>query len=173
MCDKGVDTFLFVLDSVRHRYKTQEVCDKFVSNDPFMLKYCLDRYKTQEMCDKAVDYFLPALKFVPNLFFTRKVIKKLHNGLFTSDNILSFDENSDNVTFFSDEVGIISEDLSNINLDDVKFYEDDPETIIYVRLMDWRNRFKKRKVFKKRFKQRTNTYSITSYKMVRLVSARR
>ena len=69
-----------------------------------MLKYCLNRYKTQKMCDKAFDDFLPALKFVPDWF-----------------DILFFDEESGNVTFSSDEMGVLSVDLKNINLDDVDF----------------------------------------------------
>ena len=42
------------------------------------------------MCDKAVDDFLSALKFVPDWFVTSKIIKKLHNALFTDDDILFF-----------------------------------------------------------------------------------
>ena len=42
-----------------------------------MLKYCLDRYKTQEICDEAVDSYLAALKFVPDWFVTREMIKNL------------------------------------------------------------------------------------------------
>ena len=55
MCDKTVDNFPSVFDSVPDRYKTQKMCVKVVSNKPFMLKYCVDRYKAQKMCDKAVD----------------------------------------------------------------------------------------------------------------------
>ena len=51
------------------------MCDEIVSDDPFKLKYCHDRYKTQEMCNNTVDDFLPALKFVPDWFVTRKMIK--------------------------------------------------------------------------------------------------
>ena len=114
-----------------------------------MLRYCLDRYKTQEVCDKPVDDFLPALKFVPDWFATSEMIKKLHNALFTDDNILFFDEDSGNVTFSSDEIGILSVDLNIINLDDVNFDKDDPETSIHARLMAWHNRLKQRKAFKK------------------------
>ena len=87
------------------------------------------------MYDKVVVDFLPALKFVPNWFVTSKMIKKLHNTLFTDDDILFFDGDSVSVTYFSDELGILSVDINNINLDDVNFYEDDHETIIHVRLM--------------------------------------
>ena len=87
------------------------------------------------MNDKVVDDFLPALKFIPNWFVTSKMIKKLHNTLFTDDGMLFFDGDSVSVTFFGDELGILSVDINNINLDDVSFFEDDPETIIHVRLM--------------------------------------
>ena len=112
-----------------------------------MLKYCRDRYKTQKMCGKAVDDFLPAVNFADDWFVTSKMIKKLHNALFTDDDKLFFDENSCNVRFPSDEIGFLSLDLNNINLDDVNFEEDDPET--HISLMVWRNKSKKRKAFKK------------------------
>ena len=44
---------------------------------------------------------------------------------------------------------ILSVDLSNINIDDVNFDEDDPGTIIHARLMAWHNMFTQSKVFKK------------------------
>ena len=46
-----------------------------------------------------------------------------------------FNEDSSNVTFSRDEMGILRVDLDKINLGDVNFDEDHPETIIYVRLM--------------------------------------
>ena len=50
-------------------------------------------------------------------------------------------EDSDNVTFSSDEMGFRSVDLNNINLDDANFDENYPETIIHVRRMAWHNTF--------------------------------
>ena len=99
MCVKAVDTCPFVFESVPDQYKTQEVFNKAVSVYPFMLKYYLDRYKTQKVYDKAVDDFIPALKIVRNWLFTSKMNEKFHNGLF-------FDDDSSNVTFSSDEMGI-------------------------------------------------------------------
>ena len=46
-------------------------------------------------------------------------------------------------------MGILNVDLSNINLDEVNIYNDDPEIVVHVRLMAWGNRFKQRKAFKK------------------------
>ena len=115
------------------RYKTQKICDKTVSKDPFTVKYCHGRYKTQEICDKAIDHFLPALKFVSNWFVRSKMIKKVHSFFFANNDIFFFDEDSGNVTFSSDEMGILCIDLNNVNVDDINFDEDDPETIIHVR----------------------------------------
>ena len=145
---KAVDTCPFVFHSVPDQYKTTEMCDKVVSNDLLMLKYCLDRYKTQGMCDKAVEKFLLALKFVPDRFVTSKMIKKLDDAWFTNYNILFFDEDPGSFTFSSDEMGILSVHHDKINLD-VNFDEDDPETIIHVRLMPWHNRYKQCKSCKK------------------------
>ena len=61
----------------------------------------------------------------------------------------SFDENSGNVTFSSNKMGILSVDPNNINIDDINFDENDPETIIHVKLLAWCNKFEKRKAFKK------------------------
>ena len=46
------------------------------------------------------------------------MIRNLHEALFANDDILSSDEDSGNVTFSSDEIGILSVDLNNAKLDD-------------------------------------------------------
>ena len=85
-------------------YKTKEIRVKAADTCPLVFHYFVpDRYKTQEMCHKAVDDFLPALKFVPDWFFTSKMIKKFRNVLFTDDHILLFYEDSGIVSFSSDE----------------------------------------------------------------------
>ena len=58
-----------------------------------------------------------------------------------------FDEDSVNITFSNDEMGIFSVGLNNIYDDDVNFDED--ETVIHVRLMAWRNIHKQYGTFKK------------------------
>ena len=63
------------------------------------------------------------------------MIKKLGDILFPNDDIIFIDEDSNNATFFSDEMDVLSVDLNNINPDDVNSDEDDPETIIHVRLI--------------------------------------
>ena len=44
------------------------------------------------------------------------------------------------MSFSSDEIGILSVNCNNVDLDDSNFDEDDPETIIRVRLMAWYNK---------------------------------
>ena len=54
------------------------------------------------------------------------MIKKLDDDLFSNYEIIFVNQDSNYARFFSDEVGILSVDLNNINLDDVNFDEDDP-----------------------------------------------
>ena len=63
--------------------------------------------------------------------------------------IVFVNEDSDKVTFSSDNMCILSVDLNKINVDNVNFDENDPETIIHVKIMAWRNRFKQHKTFRK------------------------
>ena len=65
------------------------------------------------MCDKAVDDCLPALKFVPDWFVTSKMIKKVFTALHADENIVYFNEDSVNVTFCCNEMGILSVNLKN------------------------------------------------------------
>ena len=66
------------------------------------------------------------------------------------ENILYFDEDFGNVVFNCNEMGILNIDLNNISLDN-NFDEDDPGTIIHVRLLAWHIKFEKRKALKKEF----------------------
>ena len=124
------------------------MCDKIVSEDPFKLKDCNDRYKAQEMFNKAVDYFLPALKFVPYWFVTSKIIKILLTSLYADDNILYFNKNSGDAIFSCNEMGIVSIDLNNINLDNTNYDEDGSETI-HITILAWHIKFEKGKSLKR------------------------
>ena len=95
----------------------------------------------------------------------------LLDTLYANDGILFFDEDFANVTFSAKKTGIICIDLNKVDLDDVDFDEGDPETIIYITHLAWRNKFEKRKA--KRYEQRFNAFNIASYKMLGLVLARR
>ena len=62
-----------------------------------------------------------------------KMNKKLFAALYADDNLLNFNESSGNAVFSCNEMGILSTDLNNINLDNTDY--DDPETIIHIRLL--------------------------------------
>ena len=53
-------------------------------------------------------------------------------------------------------------ELKNINLDDVKFDDDDTETVIHVKLMALYNIYTTQSMLK-RHKQRINAWRMTSY----------
>ena len=56
-------------------------------------------------------------------------------------------EDSGDAVFNYNEMGIFNNDLNNVNLDD-NFDEEDPNTIILIRLLAWHTKFEKRKEFK-------------------------
>ena len=100
------------------------------------------------MCDKAVDDCLAALKFVPGWFVTSIMIKALFTALYAHENILYFNEDSSNAVFISNGMGILNINLNNINLDNTNYDEEDPDTIILIRLLAWHIKFE-RKILKK------------------------
>ena len=69
--------------------------------------------------------------------------------MYADDGLLFFDEDSGDATFDCNEMGILRVNLDNINLDN-NFDEDDPDTIILIRLLAGHSKFKKRKARKKR-----------------------
>ena len=70
--------------------------------------------------------------------------KKLFTALYADKNILYFNEDSGNVVFNCNEMGILNIDLNNINLDN-NFDEDHPDTIILIRPLAWHIKFEERK----------------------------
>ena len=80
------------------------------------------------------------------------MIKKLFTALYADDNILYFSEDSCNVVFSCNKMGILNIDLNNINLD-YNFDEDDLDAIILVRFLVWHIKFEKRNAFKKNSKE--------------------
>ena len=68
--------------------------------------------------------------------------------MYTDGNTLYFNDDSGNVVFHCNEMGILNIDLDNINLDN-NFDEDDPDTIILIRLLACFIKFEKRKALKK------------------------
>ena len=101
------------------------------------------------MCDESVDDSPAALKLISDWFVTSKIIKELYTALYADENIHYFNEDSDNVVFSCNKTGILNIDLNNINLDN-NFDEDDPDTIILIRLFAWDIKFENCKALKKR-----------------------
>ena len=89
------------------------------------------------MCDKAADDCLAALKFVPDWFVTSKLIKILFTALYADENIPYFNEDSGNVVYICNEMGILKIDLNIIYLVDTNYDEEDPDTIINIRHLAW------------------------------------
>ena len=126
------------------------MCDRIISVDTFLIRYVPDQYKTQQMCDKAADDCLAAFKFVPDWFLTSKMIRIPFTALYADENIHYFNEDSCNVVFICNGMGILNIDFNNINLDDTNYDEDDPDTIIFVRILTWYIKFEKRKAIRQR-----------------------
>ena len=99
----------------------------------FLVVYCPDKYKTQKICDKAIYDLLAALKLIPDRIFTNKTIKELFTALYADENIFYLNEDSSNAILSFNEMGVLNKDLNSINLDN-KFDEDDPDTIILIRI---------------------------------------
>ena len=72
--------------------------------------------------------------------------------MYADDGLLFLDEDFGDVTFCCDELGILSGNVNNINLDN-NFDEDDPDTIILIRLLAWHSKFEKRKALKKKISE--------------------
>ena len=60
--------------------------------------------------------------------------------MYAVDGSLSFNEDSGNVTFCCNEMGILNVNLNNINIDDTYYEENDPDTIILIRLLAWHSK---------------------------------
>ena len=115
MGDKVVNIHSSTIQFVPECYKTQKMCDK--SFLPVFFVYFWWSFfneicswlivETQEIRDKAVDHCLAALKFVPDCFVTSKMIKKLFTALCAGENRLYFDEDSGNVVFNCNGIGIL------------------------------------------------------------------
>ena len=80
------------------------------------------------------------------------MIKKLYTTLYTDENIFYFNEDSLNDVFFCNKMGILNTDLNNINFDNI-FDEDDPDTVILIRLLAQHIKFEKGKAFKKKLNE--------------------
>ena len=80
--------------------------------------------------------------------------------MYADENLVYFNEDSGNVVFSCNEIRILNADLTNNNLDN-NFDEDDPDTIIHIRLLTWHFKFEKRKALNSQptFQRRLNVVS--------------
>ena len=78
------------------------------------------------------------------------MLEKFDKALLANDDILFFNEDFAKVTFTASQRHILVVDLNKINLDNDNFDENDPDTIIHVRLLAWSGKFEKCKALKKR-----------------------
>ena len=79
------------------------------------------------------------MKFIPDWFVASKVIKKIFTALYEDDGLLFFYEDSDNVTFCCNEMGILSGNLNIIYLEN-NFDEDDP-ILLFLPGLAWLSKF--------------------------------
>ena len=121
------------------------MCDRVISEDPFLQYIAL--------INIYVDDSPATLKLNPDCFNTNKMIKKPFTALCADKNILYFNEDSGNVIFNCNEMGILNIDLGNFNFDN-NFDEYDPDTIIPIKLLTQHTTFQKRKALKKEINEK-------------------
>ena len=78
------------------------------------------------------------------------MVVKLDNAVISNDDIVFQDIDSDIATFFSIDIGLTNIKLENINLDDDKFHDYDPETTNHIRLMACYNRYEQHKTYRRK-----------------------
>ena len=100
------------------------------------------------MSDETVDDCQAALKFIPDWFVTSKMLQKSGKPMHANNDMVFYNEDSDKVTFITNQRHILAVDLDKSDLDDNNFDEDDPDTIIDVKLLAWQSKFKHVKPFK-------------------------
>ena len=75
---------------------------------------------------------LSALKFIFDWFITSKMTKIPFIALYSSTNILYFNQDSGDAVFSRSQKGILNINFNSTNLDHKNYEEDDPDTITLV-----------------------------------------
>ena len=88
---------------------------KLFSKILFLLNYSLERYDSKNVIKLLKLFYLH--ENLSRIDLLQKVIKKLKDDIFSNDNIIFVNEDSNHVTFFGGEMSILSVDLDKINLD--------------------------------------------------------
>ena len=135
MCDVAVDDYLSTIEFFPECYKTQEMCNnKAVNVFSFLFDSVPNWNKTQKMSYEAVNDCLTALNVIRDWFV--KCLKSFMKLYWLRMIYSFFDEDFGKVTFCANEMVILGAGLDNINFDDDNnFDEDNPETIIHVRIL--------------------------------------
>ena len=135
--------------------KTQEVSEKVVDSCLPALKFVPNWFDTNILFvsnqsgtnfndDRQVSTTLSDTSWV--LYWSAwnawktKFLEKPDDVVISNDDIIIVNKDSDNVTFFSNDIGLVNVDLNNVRLDDVSFDNDGPEIIIHARFNAWYNR---------------------------------
>lgn len=88
-----------------------------------------------------------------NRGLTSEITEKLDNAVFSNNDIVLGDIDTDFVTFFWNDIALNSVNLTNVNLDDDHFDNCDSKTINHITLMAPYNRFKQKKGCKKQIRK--------------------
>ena len=70
-------------------------------------------------------------------------------ALYSDNNRLYLNEDSDDAIFSCNEMGILSIDFNDINLSGTNYAENDPEIVINIKLLAWYSKLEKHKAPKK------------------------
>ena len=92
------------------------------------------------------------------------MMKKSFTALYADENKFYVNEDSGNPVFNCNGIGILNIDLNNINLDN-NFDEDDPDTVIFTRLLAWHIKFEKHKLLKNELSEELMTIRIVKVRV--------
>lgn len=101
------------------------------------------------MWDEEVDDCLWTLKSFLDWFVTKKIMEMFLTALYSDNNRLYLNEDSDDAISSCNEMGILSIDFNEINLSGTNYAENDPEIVINIKLLAWYSKFEKHKAPKK------------------------
>ena len=111
--------------------------------------------------------FLYLILFLINISLTKYLtlfFLKIFTTLYADENILYFNKDFSNVTFFCNKMGILRVNLKNVNLDYTNYDEDGPDTIILTKRLALHIKFEKHKTLKRKIYEEL-VYSVIANKM--------
>ena len=109
---QSIDAYLYLTISLLGIKLKECVID--VSEGSSFIAYCPDKYLTQKMSNEPAGDSLASMKLIPDWFVASKMIKRLFTALYADETILYYDEDSGNVAFICNKMGILNIDINNI-----------------------------------------------------------